>query len=237
MAYALVSAGTAVTGTTSVSPSFGQATAANNLLVALVVYAPNGNVTPPAGWTIAGSIGGIADVFWKIASGGDSAPSFADATQTFMAAVLGEFSGNNTSSPPDVGTGENWGGNSIASPLSIGTGDLPDAAAGELVVAASWHQLSKAGTATTSDTFTNGAAAINLGNNDGTSSVNHYRFSYGITNSNAVATSDSVANNSMNLTNIRGAISVFLLAPVQIVPPSLVATIVVPAARIRASSW
>src|SRR5438477_5453899 len=108
MAIALVgSLGTPVTGTTSVSPTFGQATTAGNLLICWLIGAPNG-YTLPSGWSQAASSfdGQTSLVLYKANCGAsETAPSFTTATNTFMAAALGEFSGAATTSPVDQNKG------------------------------------------------------------------------------------------------------------------------------------
>src|SRR5881396_1735974 len=137
MAIALVgSVGTAVTGTTSVSPTFGQSTTAGNLLIAWVIN--DNGVTPatPSGWTLmAGNgAGDRARVYFKPNCGaGETAPTFSEAGATFMAAALAEFSGADTASPEDGGNRGNTSNAGTSSPLVINKPSA-DSASGNLIV-------------------------------------------------------------------------------------------------------
>ncbi len=109
MAIALVKAGTLVT---TLSPSFGQATGAGNLLVAWLA-ANNSSTTDPysvsgTGWTkvvSAGASGAYSwvSLYYKMASAaGETAPVFSAAgSSTYSASQLAEFSGAATTSALD----------------------------------------------------------------------------------------------------------------------------------------
>src|ERR1041385_4554799 len=104
MAISLVKAGSAVTGTTSLSPLFGQATTANNFLVCWVaaVGANPGQISLSAGWPQAVNVRDSAMVWYKAnCGGGEPAPTVTLPAATFSAAVLAEFSGAATSLPVD----------------------------------------------------------------------------------------------------------------------------------------
>jgi hypothetical protein len=98
MPYALVSAGAV---SSSLSPSFGQATAAGNLLVAWV-YADTGGSSDPfnpvSGWTkavVPGASFNWSSIWYKANCGaGETAPVFTTAGANFGAnSQLAEFSG------------------------------------------------------------------------------------------------------------------------------------------------
>ena len=215
MAYALVgSAGSVASGTASVSPSFGQATTAANLLIGWITsYGSGGAITTTAsGWTVAhdpGTASGLRGAIWYKANCGasETAPTFTSSGATGMFAALAEFSGGATSSPIDQHTDSGFG---TGSP----TVTLPgaDAAAGELFVTGHALLLSKAGTNTSTDSYNNGATPTTNLNNDATSTANHYTFAWGVTTSNTGADSDTTTDSSMNITIGTVVIVSFLLA-------------------------
>lgn len=217
MAYALVgSAGAVNSGTTSASPAFGQATSAGNLLIAWAA-GTTGGTTPISvsgtGWSTASArnpaSGTCVAIFYKANSGaGEAAPTFALTSGTALSAALAEFSGGATSAPADRTDGFSFGSTSPRNAAGVGL----DAAAGELLVSAGSWSLSKAGTATTADTYNNGATPTTNLNNDAASTTAHYRFAWGTTTSNAVVTSDSQSNSSMNITEGYVIVCTFLLA-------------------------
>lgn len=188
MAIALVGTmGTVVTGTTSASPAFGQATTAGNFLVA---WGATDISIPslPSGWTgsTTGATGGDRPlIYWKEnCSASETAPTFTAASSTFIAMRLAEFSGVVISSASDL-TGEATGITSPADAQSFPAN--PDVAAGELVIGCTFIVYSMGATKTTTHAYNNGATALQNVSNDATSTVNHYRFSYGITTGNASA--------------------------------------------------
>lgn len=206
MAYALVgSLGSPATGAPP-TPTFGQATTAGNLLVAWV--RANGTVTittSSTGWALAaGFVSGVRIFARPNCGAGESAPTWSGGNATVM---LGEFSGGATSSPVDL-TGT---ANGATSPQTA-TGAGADAAAGELVLGCEAIDLSKAGTHTSSITYNNGASSLGDAHNDGTSTTQHYRFSYGITTGNAAADQVGGTSSSMNLLEIQLAFASFKLA-------------------------
>lgn len=227
MAISFVAAGTVATGATSASPTFGASTTAGNLLVCIAAaQAISGAMTiTGSGWLAVHADGTVPDsmVFYKPNCGaGETAPVVNGGSGAgFVAAVLMEFSGAAAASPLD----QVRDNNSSVTPLSL-TMLGADAGAGELVVAAQGDVLSKAGTATTSHTYNNGATAQQNLNNDGTSTATHYRFSYGITTGNASADNVSLADASMNLSQISGTIASFKVesaAPPEVIPDLVMA--------------
>jgi hypothetical protein len=191
MAYALVgSIGTNVTGTTSVSPSFGQTPTANNLLVAWVGDTA-ATINTPSGWT---KIAGSNMVFYyKVAAGSDAAPTFSDASATFMTASLGEFSGGATSSLEDQNA-NNVGTTSPQTP----TCGAADTASGELWVGGVFLTYSMSATKVTTWSLNNGAITA-FWDNDSVSSANHYRFGYCVTTSNASADANTETFTTTNI--------------------------------------
>lgn len=181
MAIARVgSLGTAVTGTTSVTPTFAQTTTANNLLVAwLAENATTANT--PSGWTkVFGSNGTY--IYYKIAAGSDAAPAFSDGVASFMAAVVNEFSGVNTTTPTDTGSGDQA---VVTSPTTATAGGAD--ATNALVVSLWRGSFSMSATKTTSITYNNGGTDTSAGNNDASSVAEHFRFGYAINTGHASA--------------------------------------------------
>lgn len=191
MAYALVgSLGTVATGTgLSVSPTFGtgESRTAGNLLVCWVAGAGTSSLDPPpSGWTQAVADANTrAAIFYKVATGGDSAPTISQGSSgTLLAAGLAEFSGGATSTPED----QDASSTALTSATVI-TAASADTASGELVIGCAHYFYSMAGTKTTSHAYNNGGTTLSNANNDGTSDISHYRFTYAITTGNASADS------------------------------------------------
>lgn len=212
MAMALVKAGTATsTATTSVTPTFGQSTAAGNLLIAWLMCGSSigGTFSGPAGWhqAVVSSANADAAIWYKAVSvAGESNPAFNTTSSgiTILAAVLAEFSTGATGGAVDqVGSG-----NSGSSPV-VANAAAADAADGNVVAATASILLSKSGTNTTTDTMNNGATATSLGNNDSTTTNWHYKFVYGITTGHTSADQDSEAQSSMNFSAADLAIASF----------------------------
>lgn len=208
MAYGLVGSLPAVaTGTTSATPAWGtsQNRTAGNLLICWCVDQA-GTIATPAGWTKPVNLGTQAKVFFKVAAGADAVPTISGGG-TFCAALLSEFSGNDTVSPEDK-SGTVAG---TTTPLTA-SGGTADTAAAELLIGVGYSNHSMAATNTTSNTFNNGATATGNLNNDATSSAQHYRFSYGITTGNAAASTCAFAYTTTNITGAVSAIASFKLA-------------------------
>ncbi|HET6869154.1 MAG TPA: hypothetical protein VFH80_24800 [Solirubrobacteraceae bacterium] len=189
---ALVSLGVVTTGSqgASVTPSFGQTPTANDLLV-LWVQGDDGGTRPatPSGWSSAGTQdypgAGEVGLFYRVAAGGDAAPTVAAAPNTTWSAELGEFSGIATSGPLDETGGAGYGN----SPL-LATAAATDAAPGELVVYAGGATASPAEAYTLSMSLNNGAAAHDTTNTG--VSADHYLTGYGVTTGNSSADSASM---------------------------------------------
>lgn len=211
MAYAHVSHGSTSASAQPAVPAFGQATTAGNLLVAVVVAqatgTPTGMTCSDGTWFLAVNDANLAAIWYKANCGaGETAPTFTATGQNAIAQLI-EFSGGSTTSPLDQ-TATIGGG---ATSPGVATAAGVDVASGQLIVTCSEDTLSTAGTATTSDTYNNGATPTNLGNNDGGSTRTHYRLSYGITTGNSSADQNSHADNSVNLTRINGVLASFKL--------------------------
>lgn len=222
MAYALVSAGSVSSGTTSVTPAFGATTGAAHLLIACVYAAQSTPTTCSDGsWVKAAEAAfvPVSAVWYKPNSGsGETAPQFTGFSTGAISAVLAEFSGGATASPVDKT--KTSGPTSSPSTATMASADV---ASGELLIASSVDGLSKAGTVTTSESFNNGATATDLGNNDATSTTDHYRFAYGFTTGNSSADANTHSDNSMNLSQMNLVLVSFKLASLAFIPqPPLV---------------
>jgi hypothetical protein len=205
MAYALVgTAGAATLGSSgaAVTPAWGtgENRTLNNLLILWVVgFGVTTFPTTPSGWSQATGLAGTsmcAAVYFKIAAGSDAAPTIAALTSQAWAGALAEFSGGVTAAPVD----QSMGSQGTTSPLSS-PGAGPDLLAGELVVASGGAFYNASATKTISHTFNNGATSTERTNN-ATSTPDHYDFSYGITDSNALTDTDTFA---FTTTKITGA--------------------------------
>ena len=186
----------------AITPAYGQPPTAWNLLVCpLIVQGATTNPAIPSGWSNAGFLAGTscgAKFLYRIATGGDAAPTIALVTGAVLTAQLMEFSGITITSPLDhdmVAAG-------TSSPFSA-SGALPDVAAGELIVYCAGALYSVAATSTLAVTLNNGATATDTANSGATSTVDHYEFGYGVTTSNAV---HDMTTFTLTTTNETGAI-------------------------------
>lgn len=190
--------GAALTGTTSVSPTFEQATVAGNLVVALVTSFTVQDPGAPSGWTAASDNGNgdSSYVYYKAnCSASETAPTLSAGSATFMSAVLLEFSGSPTASPVDR-HGVLF--SNVASSPKLVTTDGVDSAVPEVAVFVTSLRYSMSATKTTSNS-SNNTTTRDLGNNDATSIATHYRFSWGLTTANASALNDNFALTTTNL--------------------------------------
>jgi hypothetical protein len=197
VAYALVGSLGAVSAT--LSPSFGQATAAGHLLVAWLASNDSGATDPwstsSPGWTIAGGFGGAFEwtgiAYKGNCAAGETAPSFASSgTPSSTVSMLGEFSGGATSSPLDqTGNGGEGGGSDQAVSCSA-----PDGQGGDLIVTVTfWNGGATTPTITTTMADTNGSAVTaHVVNNSGGANP-YYDFAWGIAGATLGASGDSLA--------------------------------------------
>jgi hypothetical protein len=210
--------GAALQGATaaSVTPAWGagENRDAGHLLVCWVGVVGGGTAaSTPSGWSVGLNVVGnltssAAAVFYKIAAGGDAAPTIAGISGEFITAQLAEFSGN-TATPLDQ-TGSDAG--AASSPLAPVCG-AADAGAGELVCVAMAAQYVSAGTETFTDNLNNGMVG-QVTDNASTSTANHYHFVWATTTGNSAADSDSIAYTTVNLAGANAIIVSFKVAPV-----------------------
>lgn len=178
--YALVgSAGVFSSGVSSVTPAWGsgESRTANNLLICWSLSTSGTRSGTPSGWSLAvfqNNLSTASAIFYKIAAGGDAAPTLTSASTAY--AALAEFSGNATSSPLDQSFDHE---NSLAT-LTV-TNPAPDAGHGELVIYLGNTQYKPGQTGTVSGaTLNNGATATDTNTGDGTT-VFQFEMGYGIT--------------------------------------------------------
>lgn len=192
MAIALVKAGTPSTSVTSaITPAFGQATTAGDLLIAVVAANANAAITTTGtGWSKANGVNnanGSSAVFYKKNCGASEvAPAFACVGATFMAAQLDEYSGAATTGGQDstnTATGTTTGITATNSAADTGSKDL--------VVVSGFWLLSSSKTRTWTDSFNNGGSAVVSNDNGSTSTTTHFRFVGAINTGNSSADSDT----------------------------------------------
>ncbi len=205
--------GTAVQGAsgasiTTLAYGTGESRTAGNLLVCFCGVDGTATLpTTPAGWSVARQVAGAscsATIFWSVATGGDAAPTIAGITSGVIAAQLAEFSGVDVSAVDASGTATG-----TASPVTATNGNA-DPFIGCLILMASADFRSVA--RSTNDTWTSNhvTTVTQAGSNNGTSSVDHYSFGYGLTNSNTGAdTAILTASVTTSITGIAVADAVF----------------------------
>lgn len=191
MAYALVGTiGTAVQ-TAAGSPlntvtfGTGESRTAGNLLIFWVTVTASATLPgTPSGWSIGAQVAGTscsATVYYKIAAGSDAAPTISAITSGLIAGQLAEFSGNRQVTPADRSGTQT----ATSNPVTATFGGA-DSSSGVLWVAAGADRRSVA--RASNDTWTgNHVTATAAGNNNGTSSQDHYSFAYANTTSNSGA--------------------------------------------------
>lgn len=169
---------------TTVSPLFGQATAAGNLLVAWVTSATGAPTTAAAGWvqsaTSGSQNGQFATVWNKPNCGaGEAAPTFTCAGGTSeMLAQLAEFTGGALAAPTEQ-SGSTFTPISPTAFVKI-TATAADAAFGDLILTATRWVLTSVAAATFSDSYNNGAAAVQAGSGTATTLQRLSNFTFGI---------------------------------------------------------
>lgn len=225
--FALVgSAGTVSVGASgaSVTPAYGQSPTALNLLVLwTAVQTGSGAASVPAtpsGWTLGefavGVAGAAVVVFWKIAVGGDSAPTVAGLASSIISARLAEFSGNSLTPADTGGVGAGTGATLIV------TADHYDQQGGDLVISGFSESYSVAGTKTLTVAGNNGQSLTTV-TSAGSSTVAHYVFSYSTTgNTSSTYTGFDAVTLTQTTTNILGSAGVvfsFFLKPASTTEP------------------
>jgi hypothetical protein len=220
MAIALVgSLGTVAQGTTSATPAYGQTPTAGNLLVCWVSSGSSTNPSNSDGtWSgvpVIGTGGRRQSIYYKIAAGGDAAPTITGGNALF--AMLGEFSGV-ASTPLDQST--STGATGTTSPQTA-TLSSADAHAGDLVLysASTTNSTSQTEPAGPNVALNNGASSNETTN--GGSSVTHYWFGWGVTTGNSAADSASLTFTTARISAVAltlASFSVAVAAPVPATP-------------------
>jgi hypothetical protein len=219
MAYALVGTiGASIQGSmsSSVNPQWGsgESRTKGNLLICWAV-AEGLALLPsqPSGWSTAVSRIGLsasAIIYYKIATGGDAAPTVPAVIGGVISAQVGEFSGNTSNSDPVGKTGTSA---TLVSP-AVTTTSAVDDTVDHLFVAANATYYSFPKTNTSTDTLNN-AVAVST-NNDSTSTYYHYDFCYGITTSNSSADSDSYSFSGTWMLGAAGVVASFSPSSVKV---------------------
>jgi len=198
----------------AVTPAWGAGanrTAGNMLICSVTVTAVATLPATPAGWTLGSNRLGTscaAAIYYKVATGGDAAPTLAAVTSGVISAQLQEVSGLTTASPASD-RGSTQAG--TTTPI-VATNSTADLQSGEWIVAAAGVRYSQAATKTTSHTINN--ATDTEVSNDATSSRDHYNFTRGVTTANASPDSDSFAFTATQITGAVVVLQSFKLAPV-----------------------
>jgi hypothetical protein len=198
MAIALVGVGTLGVGGAGAAftPSWGALTrVAGDLLVGWAASTPGaGSLIPPTGWTIGvfqnttvGSVTIASTIVYKIATGGDVAPTFSAVAGNTWTVLLGEFSGTSRTNVAD-----HAGGTTIitASPITSSASGI-DSNVGELILSINNMHGTTLITRTLTNSFNNGASNNNVANNNTASVDNHYSFDWGITTTQPLNTLDA----------------------------------------------
>jgi len=211
-----VTTGSAVN--TAITPAWGAGSSqtVGNLLV-LVVAGNEVNTKPstPSGWSAAQQTNSSgpcsASIFYKIAAGGDAAPTVAAVASTIWSGQLMEFSGIDQNTILDqTGFANSSTGSSITC-----SNTSADVTGGELVISAGAVHYSAAATKTLTDAWNNDTAFTSTTNNS-TSTKDHYSFSYGFNTGNTSADTDTFSYTSTNRNGVAIVTASFKLAqPVQ----------------------
>ena len=192
---------------TTFTPSWpsGSGRTAGNLLVCWCVTGTVATGSPlpatPAGWTRAGYLteadtqGGAylaatAILYYKVAAGGDTAPSFTVGTNVWVGAGLAEFSDAGTTVDQIGSAGGAYVDDSVPSPITPTAPDA-DANSSELVLYVGALNFSTpAGDVTTADTINNCDSLVGV-NTDAQSTWLHRCWGYGVTTADSTADSNS----------------------------------------------
>lgn len=178
----------------------GESRTANNLLICTISVTGSATLpTTPTGWSIAKQVAGTscsATIYYKIATGSDGAPTFPGITSAIISGQLSEWMGNKQSSPLDQ-SGSATGTSSPITATAAGANTKQT----DLIMMAGADRRSTA--RASNDTWTsNDGTVIAGGNNNGTSSTDHYSFGY-IQNPTATTAQTSVMTLSIT-TSITG---------------------------------
>lgn len=183
MAYALVGTGPVGSGVSGAAFTPGLGTlprTAGHLLVSWAFLSNATTLLGPAGWTFTnGGPSGVFDasVAWKVAAGGDAAPTWPAAAGGVWTAGVGEFSGNSTVADP---SDRRFGSSTLGAGSMTATDTQLALLAGELIVSVGGLHYTASAARTLTQSYNQGAGDNNLDNNNGTAALNHRTFDWGI---------------------------------------------------------
>jgi hypothetical protein len=208
MAYALVGTIGAVSvgsASSSVTPAWGtsETRVAGNLLVCWANgYGHSTPLVIPGGWIQATAIGSgpgfaASTLLFRIATGGDTAPTLVPASGQSLTTRLAEFSGGPTQDPLDT-VGSSAAGTSGTNTVTCGAKDV---AAGELVCYAALMAYSAAAIKTISSAMNNGATDTGV-TDAAVSTSNHYAFGFGITTGNTGADTETLTYTATSINGV-----------------------------------
>lgn len=145
--------------------------------------------TVPAGWigVVVSGAAGSCGLMWKIATGGDAAPSIALASGVTWNATLLEFQGNLN----NIYVRDQFGSAAATVATNTATAQRPDISAGELVCFASVASYSTSASRTNSQTINNATVTAVGTNNTGVSGTIFPEQGFGVTTTKASADSTS----------------------------------------------
>lgn len=221
MTIALVKLGAASqAAAATVTPAFGQTTAAGNLLVAVVVASGASVIaTASSGWLIAKQGPGtnsdqVAIAYKPNSAGSDAAPTFTSTSATAMRACLAEYSGVATSSPVDqTGSGSSSGNFMTATAASVDTN------ANDLVIAAfAWKNSMSETTSFTNNTATAATKFADTGATSGTFWLDSWYSILAGTGGSTADTGGSVFNGGVSTISVCGVVVSFLPVVVALSP-------------------
>ena len=207
MAIAHVATGAIASGTTTISPAFGQATTSGNCLVARIAWVATAAVTTTAtGWVQAASgVNGttIKTAIWykKNCGASETAPTFTVTSGTFLAADLQEWSGCDTSAPLDQ-TGTGTGTGSISA-IASGT----DSASGQAQIIALGTSSSQSATVTYTDSWVSSNVPTGAAHGTGATSTTKHLWA-----SANISTSQNTAQNTVTVTSTKTQTDAYTIA-------------------------
>lgn len=182
MAVSLVGTGPLGTGTSGAAftPSWGSLPrTAGDLLVTWGFCSGASGITGVAGWQNSG-VGNVNQkaMAWKVAAGGDAAPTWGALSGGTWTAITAEFAGCNTITDP---SDSRWNSQTIGASTIVATDSHPPFQPGELVISTGGLHYSALASRTLSESFNNGGVDNNVGNNNSApSALNHYTFGWAI---------------------------------------------------------
>jgi hypothetical protein len=190
----------------SITPAWGAGAnrTAGNLLILRVTH--HGSQTQPAtpsGWTFVNdpthATAGVGVLTcYRIATGGDAAPTITGIANVVLSGQLCEYAGTDPTAPYLNDAGNSGGTLSPQVATCTGGGDP---VAGCLIISAAAMRYTQAATKTFTDVLNNSATQLDRAQSGAVSTTSHYDFISGVTGSNAAADQN---NFSLTVTKISG---------------------------------